>query len=109
MWIAAVGLLLAGASAAPGRDRPSSNRSAVVQARADHGDAVAVRPLVDRSALDVRQEPSRLLSLGWAAAAAAVALGLGLVTRVVTRAGCVVLARRRERRFDRGPPALAFA
>jgi hypothetical protein len=86
---------------------PSQIRTHVV---ADHDAVVAVRPLADRSPLDLRSLHSKLLLLAWVGVLVATAL-LGRAT-----GRSMQVRTRRARRasgtrpsFDRGPPAASFA
>jgi hypothetical protein len=79
------------------------------QVVADHDGIASVRPLADRSVLDLRQVHSRLLLLAWVGVLLAAALLAHTSGRAVElrtlRSGSVVATRQR---YDRGPPAAAF-
>ncbi|MGN6696486.1 MAG: hypothetical protein ACTHN0_20065 [Aquihabitans sp.] len=77
---------------------------------ADHDAVVAVRPVADRSPLDLRSLHSKLLLLAW--------IGVLVVAALLVRtAGRTIDVRTRGTRraawtrhaFDRGPPAGSFA
>ena len=75
----------------------------------DHDAVVPVRPVAERSFLDVRQVPSKLL-LAWIGVLLCAALRIATAGRTIAvrvrAAGATVPTRRR---FVRGPPALALA
>lgn len=80
------------------------------QVVADHEVAVPAPPVADRSPLDLRQVHSKLLLFAWLGVAFVAALqartaGRALEQRTL-RSGSTVEIRHR---FDRGPPAGAFA